>query len=83
MITVELFDGQDNDDCNANLRVGNISMDPVASQDPNCFDNIGIARIGYRGGNIEDKVNEASIRKSKNFAAGNISNYIYRKSTNT
>ena len=26
--------------------------------------------IGYRGGNIEDKVNEASIRKSKNFAAG-------------
>ena len=61
---------RDNDDCNANLRIGNISMDPVASQDPNCFDSIGIARIGYRGGNIEDKVNKGSIRKSKNFAAG-------------
>ena len=64
-----LMDGDD-DDCNGNLRVGNITMDAISTNDPNCFDSIAIARIGYRAGGSGGDVEEATVRRSKVMQTG-------------
>ena len=60
----------DNNDCNGNLRIGPITMDAISTSDPNCFDSIAIARIGYRAGGSGANIEEATVRRSKVMNAG-------------